>query len=106
MKKLLIFVIIMNFFLNGFGAIPAITTQMIRNQTNQTPDNQLFIPIVFPDFQSDWVQLLPEGQEITMNEFDHLKTLGCPLSTSKKPNTRFTTTGDSTLLGSTNRWKR
>jgi hypothetical protein len=78
MKKILIFVIIVNFFLNGFGAIPAVTTQTIRNQTNQPLDNQLFISISFPDFQSDWVQSLPQGQEIRINDFDCLNTPGCP----------------------------
>ena len=78
MKKILLFLIIANFFLSGYATILAVNIPTIRNLTNQSIDNQLFIPILFPDFQSNWVRSLPEGQEITMNGFDYLNTPGCP----------------------------
>ena len=78
MKKILLFVILGNILLSGYGTLLAIDTPTNVNQTTHLVDHQLIIPISFPEFQSDWIQSLPQGQEIIMNGFDCLNTPGCP----------------------------
>jgi hypothetical protein len=78
MKKILVFVIIANFFLSGYVSILAVKTPTIDTITNQLVDDQLIIPISFPDFQRNWIKALPQGQEIRISGLDYLNTPGCP----------------------------
>jgi hypothetical protein len=78
MKKLLLFVIIANVLLSGYGTILAGNTSTRIHQTSQPDDDQLAIPVSFPEFQSDWIQTLPGGERIVISGFDSLTTPGCP----------------------------
>ncbi len=78
MKKILLFVIIANVFLSGFGMILEQDTTATINQTNRHIENELIIPTSFPKFERDWIQSLPQGQHIKINGFDSLHSPGCP----------------------------
>jgi len=78
MKKLVIFIIIANVFLSGYGAILAENTPIQTKQIPRQAEDRLVIPVSFPEFQNDWITSFPQGQQIRINGFDCLRTPGCP----------------------------
>lgn len=78
MKTLVLLFIIANVFLSGYGTILAENTPVKIKQIIRQTDDQLVIPVSFPEFESNWIQSYPKGQQIKINGFDSLHSPGCP----------------------------
>lgn len=78
MRKILPYFIIVFVITSGFVTIPAKDIFTKEHHKAQAIEYQLNIPLSFPEFQSDWIQTLPQGQKIIIDGFDHLNNPGCP----------------------------
>jgi len=96
MKKILLLFIIANVFLSGYESILAENTPEKINQIIRQTDDQLIIPVIFPEFQCDWIQSLQQGQQIKINGFDYLRTPGYPVLPVK--NFLYALPPDATIL--------